>query len=76
VKEWTVNIDTTFEEIVDCLDMFWCPRCMAVAYGREAQHWTFGITNEAFDSIDCVCPDCVTEADLTNPEVQRWINQR
>lgn len=68
-----MDLDTTFYDIIGHLDMVCCPRCMRVAYGQEMRAWTFGIVNEAFDAIDCVCPDCVTQADMNNPVILEWI---
>lgn len=54
-------------DIVDRLDMLWCSRCMAVAYG-DGVRWDVVIVNDLTDALDCVCPGCITNYDLTRPE--------
>jgi hypothetical protein len=54
-------------DIVDQIDMYCCPRCMAVAYG-DAPGWDVVIIDDVTDALDAVCPDCLTEYDLTRPD--------
>jgi hypothetical protein len=54
-------------DIVDQLDMLCCPRCMAVA-DATVTDWGLVIVDDVTDALDVVCPDCLTEYDLTRPD--------
>lgn len=55
-------------DITDQLDMYCCPRCMAVDYG-DAIGWECVIVDDVTEVIDAVCPRCVTSYDLGRPEL-------
>jgi hypothetical protein len=53
-----------WEQIVEHLEMYWCPRCMRVDCDG-ADGWELVDTGRVWD---LVCPDCLTQADLDDPE--------
>lgn len=58
-----------WDRIVESLEMFWCPRCMRIDYD-DADGWEVVDTGHVWD---IVCPDCLTQADLDDPERERVI---
>lgn len=63
----------TFDSITEQLNMYCCPRCMAVGYAPD--DWELVIVDDATNLVDVVCPDCVTEHDMSSPERAEAVDQ-